>query len=548
MAEPIDVHKVFAEYFKGSEALAYALSAKLGEGNICVGIDEYKAELPQLLEDQKAKATFKKEDSLFWVSPEEFEKQCNAGDYLIHDTDALKPFVIHNRNAYLHRYFHYETQIIKNITRLGKNFHIITGGPGSGKTYSVSEKLVEMFGKEISLKVALAAPTGKAAARMVESIKDFPQKSKQKISDSIKEKLLSLEAQTIHRLLGYISDSVFFRYNEKNRLPYDVIIIDECSMVDGAMMAKLLDAIDDKTILYLIGDKDQLASVEAGSVFGDICRAGESVLLKDKVEVKTESHRFETDKGIGRFSREVIAGTFSDPGSYADDGQISIDTSFSNELIEKYAILYSEYINENEIEKALKKLNWIRFLCVTRENDNSVSKVNKQIQYYLSKQIPEFRPKSEGFYHNQPIIVTKNDYKLGIFNGDVGIIRKKKTDDGEILFAYFETIDGKIKEIQAGYLNHYETVFAMTIHKSQGSEFNYVVVILPEKQGEKLLTRELLYTGVTRARTNEKIENTNVPLPAKSVLLQTSDEVLKKCVNKSVSRASGLEDRLKNVK
>jgi exodeoxyribonuclease V alpha subunit len=333
---------------------------------------------------------------------------------------------------------------------------------------------------------------------------------------------------------------VFFRHNEKNRLPYDVLIIDECSMVDGAMMAKLLNAVDNKTKVYLLGDKDQLASVEAGSVFGDLCRTKDCELLTGKIEVKTVSYRFDADKGIGKFSQEVISGTFSDLASYVDDEQIKIDTTLSSDLFNQYAILYKEYIDEPDIKTALQKLNLVRFLCVTRENEHSVSQVNKQIQYYLSKQIPEFKPKTEGFYHNQPIIVTQNDYKLGIFNGDVGIIRRKKTNDGEVLMAYFEKTEKEskedrkesgVKEIQAGYLNHFETVFAMTIHKSQGSEFDNVVVILPEKQGEKLLTRELLYTGVTRAKTK--------------VLIQTTEQVLLKCVERSVSRASGLEKRLK---
>ncbi len=527
MTESIDVHKVFAEYFKGCETLAFALSAKLGEGNICLDIEKYKSELPGRLEEQKAKEWFKDDDARFWVSPVDFEKQCEAGKFVTHSGSELKPFVIQNGYAYLHRYFQYETQIIDNIRRLGDRFHIITGGPGSGKTYSVSANLEVLFGKNINLKVALAAPTGKAAARMYQSIKDYAEDSKNNIPEGIKTKLTGLKAQTIHRMLGYISDSVIFRHNENNRLPIDVLIIDECSMIDGAMMAKLLNAADDKTVVYLLGDKDQLASVEAGSVFGDLCRAQDSELLDGKVEVKTKSWRFAPEKGIGKFSQEVISGTLNDIASYAKDDQIIIDTTFSSELFNQYAILYKEYIDEPDIKTALQKLNNVRFLCVTRENDQSVSHVNKLIQYYLSKQIPEFKPKSEGFYHNQPIIITQNDYTLGVFNGDVGLIRR----EGETLFAWFEGNNGELKKIQAGYLNHYDTVFAMTIHKSQGSEFDTVVVILPEKQGEKLLTRELLYTGVTRAKTK--------------VLIQSKDEVLYACVKKSVSRASGLEKRIK---
>jgi exodeoxyribonuclease V alpha subunit len=536
MTESIDVHKIFAEYFKGCETLAYALSAKLGEGNICLDIEEYKSELPLRLEEQKAKESFKEKDAVFWAAPDVFVKQCENMMFVTHSSSNLKPFVIHNGQAYLHRYFTYETQIIENIKRLGNNFRIITGGPGTGKTHSVSTHLVSLFKENIDLKVALAAPTGKAAARMNESIKKFAEEYEKVIREDIKTRLTGIKAQTIHRLLGNIADSVFFRYNEKNRLPYNVLIIDECSMVDGAMMAKLLSAVDTNTTLYLLGDKDQLASVEAGSVFGDLCRAKDSGLLKGKLEVKTKSWRFHPAKGIGKFSQEVIAGTFNDSAAYVDDEQITIDTAFSAELFEEYASLYKAYIIEPDIKTALQKLNQVRFLCVTRENDQSVSKVNKQIQYYLSTQVEGFKPKAEGFYHNQPVLITQNDYQLGVFNGDVGLIRRKQTYDGEVLMAYFEEAESEInesgiKEIQAGYLNHFETVFAMTIHKSQGSEFDKVVVILPEKQGEKLLTRELLYTGVTRAKNK--------------VLIQTTEEVLKKCVGKSVSRASGLEKRLK---
>jgi exodeoxyribonuclease V alpha subunit len=533
MTESIDVHKIFAEYFKGCETLAYALSAKLGEGNICLDIEEYKSELPLRLEEQKAKESFKEKDAVFWAAPDVFVKQCENMLFVTHSSSELKPFVIQDGQAYLHRYFTYETQIIENISRLKDKFHIITGGPGTGKTHSVSTNLVELFTQDIDLRVALAAPTGKAAARMNESIAKFAEDSKNSIEEAVFAKLIGMKAQTIHRLLGYKPDSVFFNYNEKNQLPYDVVIIDECSMVDGAMMAKLLNAIEDNTLLYLLGDKDQLASVEAGSVFGDLCRAKDTLLLRNKVEVKTRSWRFDDNKGIGKFSREVISGSFNDIASYTDDEQITIDTTFSSGHFNEYAILYKEYIIEPDIKKALQKLNRIRFLCVIRENDQSVSKVNKQIQHYLSTQIEGFKPRSEGSYHNQPVIITQNDYQLGIFNGDVGIIRSEKTTDGDVLFAYFETADGETKKIQAGYLNNYETVFAMTIHKSQGSEFDNVVVILPEKQGEKLLTRELLYTAVTRAKTK--------------VLLQTSALVLGKCVERSVSRASGLEKRLERT-
>jgi len=544
MAETVDVHKVFAEYFTGCEALAYALSSKLSEGNLCIDIENYKFQLPKLLEEQRVSKFYKEEYEKFWTDPERFEEQCKPGKFVTNSGEELKPFVVHDRKAYLHRYFQYETQIINNIKRLDSNFHIITGGPGTGKTYSIGLRLVEEYGKNPDLKVALAAPTGKAAARMNEALKDFAETQADRIEEETREKITSLKAQTIHRLLGYKKDSVFFRFDEKNRLPYDMVIVDECSMVDGALMAKLLNAADNKNSLWLIGDKDQLASVEAGSVFGDLCRAENTPVLKNKVETKVKNWRFKPDQGIGRFSRQVIDGTFKDVASYSEDEQVLIEILqtdkpkenlfrekvLKSDSFKEFASLYQEYINADSAKDALANLNKIRFLCVTWENDYSVAEINKAIEKHLSSLIADkkkFNPK-EGLYHNQPVIVTENDYNLRIFNGDVGLIRK----EGDTLLAWFETTDGEIRSMPAGYLNHYETVFAMTIHKSQGSEFENVVVILPEKQGEKLLTRELLYTGITRAK--------------EKVLVMSTKDALQKCIERTVSRASGLEKRLNN--
>ncbi len=520
MAGSIDIHEVFARYFQGCEALAYALSSSLAEGHICLDIEEYLEEEDLLLRNP------------FFKDVEDFRRQTEEGKNVTHDVSALKPFVIHRKKAYLHRYFKYETEILYNLKRIGSNLHIITGGPGSGKTFSVSEKLVNLLEGDINLKIALAAPTGKAAARMNEATRKFTEYQEKEIREDIRTKLTELKAQTIHRLLGAMPGSVFFRFNENNHLPFDVLVIDECSMVDGAQMAKLLNAIGDKTVIYLIGDKDQLASVEAGSVFGDICRAAKSELLSDRVEFKTQSHRFSADKGIGRFSKQVIDGTFNDISAYDADEQVKIDTSFSHELFKEYAGFYEEYINEDDIRSALHLLNRVRFLCVTREHDHSVAEYNKKIQNFLARRIDGFRPRAAGFYHNQPVIITQNDYNLGIFNGDTAIIREKETPAGPVLVAHFENTDGTIREIPAGYLNHCETVFAMTIHKSQGSEFDKVVVVLPEKQGKRLLTRELLYTGVTRAKSN--------------VLVQSTEEILMQCIAVPVKRASGLYERLNN--
>ncbi len=368
---------------------------------------------------------------------------------------------------------------------------------------------------------------------MEEAIRDFTKNNTDKISGEIPGKLKALHAQTIHHLLGYIPNSVFFRHNRENPLPFDVLVIDEASMIDGAMMAKLLDATGDNTQLYLIGDKDQLASVEAGSVFGDICRAKDADMLKDKVEIKKTVYRTGGVEIIP-FSKKIIEGDTDFVLGYKNNDEVIIDKpadgKYSETLFKKEVAGYSKYIEAEKVKDALNLLNNVRVLCVTREHDHSVAETNKRIEKILSEKYKGtslFSPKA-GFYHNQPIIITQNDKDLGLNNGDVGLIRH----DGNGYVAYFEDAqaEGGVKTHQAGYLNHYDTVFAMTIHKSQGSEFENVVVLLPEKRAQKLLTRELLYTAVTRAK--------------EKVLIQATPEVLEKCIDATVSRASGLAQRL----
>ncbi|HLP74208.1 MAG TPA: exodeoxyribonuclease V subunit alpha [Bacteroidales bacterium] len=534
MTEKIDVHKIFAEYFKGCETLAYALSSKLSEGNICIDIKEYAGKLPGILEEQRSAEFWDDGDLKFWDFAG-FTDSCCEGKFVSTSPGGFRPFIIYDGRAYLHRYFRYENSIIKNIERLGGRFHIITGGPGTGKTFSIANRLKEMFHENPDLKAALAAPTGKAAARMTESIRDYI--SKNHLEGESRERLESLKASTLHRLLGWISGSVFFRHNEANLLPFDVIIIDECSMIDGAMMAKLLEAVGNETELFLLGDKDQLASIEAGSVFGDLCRSNDSRLLKGKVELKTHNWRFSENEGIGRLSRLILNGSINAINEFGKDKQVIIDTEFRSDYFREYAMSYLEYICEPDISEALRKLNIVRFLCVTREDDNSVAATNNKICRLLKTEIDRrkkegtispgvvFSPKN-GFYHNQPVIITKNDYTLGIFNGDTGIIRYEEN----VPYAWFVTPDAGIRKIQAGFLNDYETVFAMTIHKSQGSEFDNVMIIMPEKKAEKLLTRELLYTAVTRAK--------------KQVIIQATGDVIRKCAENSVTRASGINQVL----
>ncbi|NLN36764.1 MAG: exodeoxyribonuclease V subunit alpha [Bacteroidales bacterium] len=533
---------IFADYYDslqpGLGVLACLVFKRLEEGHMCLDPCSLDPEDP--------------EEKL----PEGI---LDPGPFLTHDPTELKPFIFFHGNVYFQRYFHYETIIARKIrllirsgsalreTRLGElqpyrsfadalfggnatpflpalteNFCIITGGPGTGKTTLVSKVLRVLYAMQPGLKVALAAPTGKAAARISESMA------------GLRQEIPHLpEAMTIHRLLGPVRGSVFFRHNADNPLENDVIVIDESSMIDGALMAKLLDAVNPDKRIILLGDRDQLASVEAGSVFGDLCKAEDAGTLLDPYVIRlTKSWRFDPHKGIGLFSRSVMEGdadciarTIRD-----SDEALSIDTQYDPALFRQYAEMYREYIQEPDIVMALDKLNKIRILCAVREGEQGVCHTNRRVAAYLRSLGIGFEP-SAGFYHNQPVMVTANMYALKVFNGDVGIIRRDPSDPENRLYAWFPGPAGLPLRILPGYLTHYETVFAMTVNKSQGSEFDHVLVLLPDSSQVKNLTRELLYTAVTRARSH--------------VLIQAPRDVLEATVSKRITRVSGLNSRLK---
>ena len=583
-----DVHRQFAELFKSEnlKPYAYLVSKKLSEGHICVNIGEIENEdLP----DAYSKFTF---DSHALIN-ESFVAAAN---------EEIQPFILHNNRLYLQRYFNYETiiinriydllqtekflqnerfqllenhkdfvvdlfhdkkedskvtdwQIVAGISAALNNFTIITGGPGTGKTTTVAKILAILFKIDPDIKIALAAPTGKAASRLAESLKN----TKLNTDKSILQKFQLLEPFTIQRLLGFIPDSPYFKHNQLNPLNFDVVIIDESSMMDAALFAKLLDAIGPKTRMILLGDKDQLASVEAGSLFGDLCQSQQELNIfspekssfinsfiyhsENKISGKNvdennnhplfehvielqKSHRYSDKKGIGKFSKAVINNdgeTIKDFFKNNDD-QVLIAPYYSEDIFKKFVIGYEEFIRERDIKKALKKLNNLRVLCAVREGENGVRSVNLKIEKYLQEK--RLINLSTIFYKNRPVIITKNHYDLNLFNGDVGIIR---ADENGELKAWFENNEDDLKCYSPAYLSSCETVFAMTIHKSQGSEFDKVMVILPDSIDIPILTRELLYTAVTRAKSK--------------VFIQASEDVILQSAEKFVKRSSGLKDR-----
>lgn len=519
------------------------------------------------------------------------------------------PFIIHNNKFYFQRYFLYETQILHKIQKLynkGKKqeeerkrqleaqksfihslfsdfvsegpapehinwqmaaalnsmleqFSIITGGPGTGKTTTVAKLLAVLYNNKPDIKVTLAAQTGKAAARLKESLNNS--KKRLILPETIKRSFDKIQPVTIHRLLGYIPGSIDFKHNENNQLDFDVIIIDESSMIDVPLMAKLFNAIHEESRIILLGDKNQLASVEAGSIFGDLCKSiGDEINIFDDSRIETlnkfietgkidsnysqntpsignciaelkKSYRFSGHTGIGQFAKEILIGNniaVEQYSSLSEAEGVFIQPSHESAECEQYFSKFKDYITEKDISEALIKLNNVKILCATRNGINGVEEMNALVEKYLrNKKL--IRTRNE-FYKNRPILITKNDYSLGLYNGDVGICRENEEGQMRVYFEDSESENG-LKAIIPSFIQSFETVYAMTIHKSQGSEFDHIVMTLPPSgKGEALLTRELVYTGITRGK--------------QTVLLITDETVLNEAINTPVERVSGIIDRL----
>lgn len=436
---------------------------------------------------------------------------------------------------------------------------VISGGPGTGKTHTVGRILtliVEQAGDQ-PISIALAAPTGKAAARLTDMVRtvkeeiDCPSGVKDRIPD---------KAFTIHRLLGPIRGRKGFRYNNSNRLPHDVIVIDEASMVDLPLMAKMVSALREDSRLILLGDKDQLASVEPGAVFGDLCDTGNTNVfsmelarrvrqlvgfevpheespksaLSDSIVVLRKSYRFGQDSGIGLLASAVrerdISRVFALLKESGRDDIKWRETPPVNHLErvveEELSDYYRDFLASQNPEEGILHFSRFRLLCALRQGPYGAPALNEVLERLFRQR--GFIPKTGRWYRGQPIMVTGNDYNLRLFNGDVGILYPDPRS-GDELRVYFPAEGGGFRRLLPGRLKDYETVYAMTVHKSQGSEFDHVVLLLPDGPS-KVVTRELVYTAITRAK--------------KKVEIWGSEQALGDALLQTVRRESGLTDAL----
>ncbi len=505
-----------------------------------------------------------------------------------------KPLILEDTRLYFHRYWQYEQRLANRIRRfiesaaepvslptlladgglfdfasvttgqphwqavaaftaLRHRFAIISGGPGTGKTFTVLRLMVLLIraaleaGQRAPL-IKIAAPTGKAAARMAESV--ITGVGKLNIPDDVRAHIPT-EASTLHRLLGLGFGTTRPRYDAENTLPADIVIVDEASMVDLSLMAKLAEAVRESARLILLGDRYQLASVEAGSVLSELCQAagvnafstahiaaggalladvesGVPSLLGDHVVTLQTSHRFNAESGIGRLATAINDGDTERSIALLREGLPHVtwldnpDASRTS-LLDEYAAYRAARIDILDPAQALDVLRSRVILCAVREGPFGSNTINREITLRVAR--------ARGFdstriwYHGRPVIVLRNDYRVGLFNGDAGVCLRDR--DGQFR-VWFRTDEG-LRALLPPNLPEHTTLYAMTIHKSQGSEFERVAMVLPTVQSE-VLSRELLYTGITRAR--------------QSVELISYEEILRITVSRQIQRYSGLAARL----
>jgi len=567
--------------------LFMALSESLRAGHTCMPITEIS--------------------NLHWAVANDEHGQCTHQGYIFPSIEVIKLLLVNlnidinaqqlvvfeNNNLYMRRYYQFEHELVQRIRErlnqetsvsleeicvivnklfpcetilntqenemdwqkiavanaVNKNFTVIAGGPGTGKTYTVTKLLAALLmlnanrNDEQTLEIALVAPTGKAAQRLSESIIKAISGFKGLIDDDILA-AMPTQAKTIHRLLGVIHNSPNFRHNQKNLLSCDVLLIDEVSMVDLPMMTRIFRALKADTKVILLGDADQLPSVAAGSVLADIaprphcgyskenlyylaqvCQLDTTLLEKsfeqfgsssathhDHLSFLVKSRRFDGEGGIGKLAAHVIKGrseqswqllessTNRDSSTDKEANQLTlVDNNLSTWLTTLISKYYQGIAHCSEIDQAFTMLSKFRVLCVTRQGEFGVDAINLLIK----EQLVNNYNLSQTTYHGMPIMISENDYRLGLFNGDIGLLWR--SNDGHLM-AYFEssaqseTHDKSYKVLLPSRLPKYDAVYAMTIHKTQGSEFEHVAIVLPKSE-HQLLSRELLYTGITRAKT-----------------------------------------------
>ena len=518
------------------------------------------------------------------------------------DAPAGKPLILDEENClYLHRYYDYENRLAHRLRSMQENHPaydpvrlraslnalfghpeandrrdwprlaaalamqrrllVISGGPGTGKTTTIVNLIACLIDAHPACRIALAAPTGKAAARMLDALHEHANRLPEPLRQA-----LPTESFTIHRLLGVTPDRRF-RHHASNPLPLDVLIVDEASMLDIALATQLFEALPKQARIILLGDKDQLSAVEAGAVFSalsaapgmtDTCMARlseatglprhrivppdarDTPLLPDSVVWFTENFRFAQDSAIGQLAAQISQGNTEaalallaqkkDPSlTWFNDDAIS-----SEALTQHLQAAYADYLDllldtPSDPAVLFAAFDRFRILCAVRDGARGVLAINRQLDRHFRQQLGETGFADE-WYGGRPIIVLRNDYALQLYNGDIGIALWQASETGPRLMVCFPDKDKTYRMIAPSRLPEHETAFAMTVHKSQGSEFDSLFLLMPDAPN-RVTTRALLYTAVTRARYQ--------------VNLCSTENVLRSAIASPTQRHSGLHKRMR---
>lgn len=451
-------------------------------------------------------------------------------------------------------------QKIATAVAITRRVAVISGGPGTGKTTIIAKLLTALvrLNERARLRIQLAAPTGKAAARLTEALGSA---SRNLALTPTQKALFPTEAATLHRLLGCTPNSQRMRYHRGNPLHLDILLVDEASMIDLPMMARLIAALPERARVIFLGDRDQLASVEAGAVLGDICRFAEQgysearaaeltrltgcllqgqqkqagAVVRDSLCLLRKSYRFDAKSGISQLAQAVNVGDVTQAravinGGFSDVASYSLATTAEYQALLAVCVTgYRDYLKQvsagADAAMVLAAFGCFQVLCALRAGLFGVAGLNQRIEsglQYAGLIHRSLRP----WYLGRPVMIGRNDSELGLYNGDIGIALQDR--HGE-LRVHFLLPDGSVKSVQPSRLPAHETAYAMTVHKSQGSEFDHALLVLPA-HFQPLLTRELVYTAITRARTR--------------LSLYTVDGVLMKAICTPTRRRSGLAERL----
>jgi exodeoxyribonuclease V alpha subunit len=429
---------------------------------------------------------------------------------------------------------------------LSRRLLLLTGGPGTGKTTTVARALLLRIEQALARgaaapRIALAAPTGKAAARLAEAVRENVEGLRARgLIGAAAAAALPAEAATLHRLLGWRGDGQPFRHDARHPLPFDLVVIDEASMVDLPLMCKLVEAVAPPAALLLVGDRDQLPSVEAGDVLAALCEAADAggPLAAHRIAL-TRGWRQREDIDVARLAAWVRAGEVQAAlDALREDGLRGIAWQRTRErspaaTVEALALPhYRALAAAASPREALQLARRLRVLTAVREGPAGSLSLNAQLAQAL--QAPSER--GERLFHGALVIVTENSYRHGLFNGDIGIAWREPGNGA--LQVWFEREDdgGGVRAWLPGALPAHEPAFVLTVHKAQGSEFDEVLLVLPPSGGgaSRALSRELLYTGLTRCR--------------RALTLWADEEALRAAIGRPAQRWSGLARRLVGAK